>query len=114
MMKRIHHLLAVAALGALAACGGQGDDATGDIVAKDADAAADTMESQADAMSGAAGEVVEGQAEAVREAGENAEEAIDDADIETRNPAASAAKIEAETGMPTSAETAKEAANPSQ
>lgn len=112
-MRRINYLLA-AAFGVLTACGGQGDDATGDIVAKDADAAADTMEQQADAMGGAAGDVVEGQAEAVREAGENAEEAIDDADIETNNPAASAAKIEAETGMPSSAETVNDAAKPNQ
>ena len=113
-MRTMKMLLVAASLSMVAACGGQGDDATGDIVAKDADVAADTIEQQADAMSGAAGDVVEGQAEAVREAGENAEEAIDDADVETSNPAASAAKIEAETGMPTSAETARDAANPNQ
>lgn len=111
-MRRFGYLLAAAAFASLAACGGQGDDATGDIVAKDADAAADTMEQQADTTGGIAGDVVEGRADAVREAGQNAEEAIDDADIETKKPAAAAAKIEAQTGMPTSAETAKDAAKP--
>jgi hypothetical protein len=102
-------MLFAAGLATLTACGGQGDDATGDIVANDADAAADAMEARADTMSGAAADVVDARADAVREAGEDAEEAIDDADIETTNPAAAAARIQAETGLPTSAETAAEA-----
>ncbi|MFC3712579.1 hypothetical protein ACFOMD_08360 [Sphingoaurantiacus capsulatus] len=103
--------LVLSVAGVLAACGGQGDDATGDIVANDADAAADVMEAQADAMSDtASADIVDEKADALRDAGEAAEEAIDDADIETDNPAATAAKIQAETGMPTSAKTAAEAA----
>jgi hypothetical protein len=112
-MNKAYLLLAAAAL-ALSACGGQGDDATGDIVAKDAEAAAETLEAQSDAAEEAGNEVasdrMEDQADAVSEAGEEAEEKIDDADIETSNPAGTAAAIEQASGMPTSAETAEEAA----
>ena len=104
-------ILLAASVATLAACGGQGDDATGDIVANDADAAADALERQADTMSGAAADITDARADALRDAGEDAEEAIDDADIETANPAAAAARIQAETGLPTSPETAAAARN---
>gem|GEM_PF-3694219 len=106
--------MAAATLGLVAACGGSGDDATGEIVERDADAAADAMDQRAEALDdagseGAAG-VVEAQANAMREAGEGVEEAIDDADVETENPAATAAAIEAHSGMPTTDATLKDAA----
>lgn len=111
-MNSFKLLLAAASLGALAACGGEGDDQTGDIVARDSDAAADAMERGAENMSGAAADIVEKQADAVREAGQQAEEAIDEADIKTANPAAAAARIEAQTGLPSTADTAEDAAKP--
>lgn len=105
--------LALAVTGLLSACGGKGDDATGDIVASDADAAADMLEAQADGMAnGAAADVLDERADAMRDAGEAAEEAIDDADIRTDNPAATAAKIESDAGMPTSETTAADAVVP--
>jgi hypothetical protein len=71
-----------AGLLALAACGGQGDDAAGDNVADNADAVADNMEDVADNMSNdAAADALEDNAQAVREAGEAKEDAIDDADV---------------------------------
>lgn len=73
-------LFASGAALALAACGGQGDDAAGDAVAESADNQADAMEEMADNMSGNAEEAMEDKAEAVRDKGEMKEEAIDDAD----------------------------------
>jgi hypothetical protein len=71
-----------AGLLALAACGGQGDDAAGDNVADNADAIADNMEDAADNMSNdAAADALENKADAVRQEGENKEEAIDEADV---------------------------------
>jgi hypothetical protein len=107
-------VLAAASFGLLAACGGKGDDTAGDKVAADADAAADSMENQADAMSNAgnqaAADSMNAQADATREAGERAEDAIDNADIQTSNPAATAKAVEEKAGLPTSTETATEAA----
>jgi len=84
-VKTIHTLLAAASLTLLAACGGQGDDAAGDAVADQADAAATQMEQQAEQASDAGMEpqadALEQQADATREAGEQQEEAIDEADI---------------------------------
>lgn len=112
-MNKAYLLLAAAGL-TLAACGGKGDDTTGDIVASDADKAADTMENQADAAANAgnqaAADQMNAQADATREAGQNAEEAIDESDVQTSNPAATAAKVEQQSGLPTSAETAADAA----
>lgn len=108
-MNKAYLVLAAAGL-TLAACGGKGDDAAGDKVASDADAAATTMENQADSMNGAAADQMNAQADAVRDAGAQAEESIDDADVQTNNPAATAAKVEQQSGLPTSADTASEAA----
>src|SRR3546814_11447509 len=67
---------------ALAACGGQGDDALGDNVADAAEVEADMLEEQADnAVSEGQEERLEDQADVVREAGEEKEEAIDAADV---------------------------------
>src|SRR3546814_949139 len=71
---------------ALAACGGQGDDALGDNVADAAEVEADMLEEQADnAVSEGQEERLEDQADVVREAGEEKEEAIDDADVIVNN-----------------------------
>ena len=113
-MNSFKLLLAAASLGALGACGGEGDDTTGDIGARAADVAADTMEQAAEGMSGAAADIVEDKAEDVREAGKQAEEAIDEANIKTDNPAATAAGIEAQTGLPSTTDTARDAAKPQQ
>jgi hypothetical protein len=71
-----------AALLALAACGGQGDDALGDNAADAADAQADLLDQAADnATSEVQEDSLEAQADALRESGEAREEAIDDADV---------------------------------
>ncbi len=81
-MKKLSFAVVGAAALALAACGGQGDDALGDNVADNYDAAADNLDAAAD---NATNEVVEdrleNQADALREEGEAKEEAIDEADV---------------------------------
>ena len=113
-MRKSLMLLAVASFATLAACGGKGDDAAGDKVAADADAAADSMETKADAMSDAgnqpAADAMDAQADATRDAGEKAESAIDNADVKTDSPAGTAMAVEKQAGLPTSAETAADAA----
>lgn len=103
-MKTMTILLAAASFATLAACGGKGDDATGDAVAEQHDAAADQIDAQADqadAMGNeATAESLEAQADATREAGEAKEEAIDNADIQTNNPAAAAATVPTDTMKP--------------
>lgn len=81
-MKNYARILVGSAFLALAACGGQGDDALGDNVADAAENRADVLEEMADnaatpAMEGA----LEDRADAVEEMGEAAEEAIDEADV---------------------------------
>jgi hypothetical protein len=71
-----------AGLLAVAACGGQGDDALGDNAADAADAQADVLDQKADnATSEVQEDSLEAQADALREQGEGKEEAIDDADV---------------------------------
>lgn len=81
MKKFSFALVGAAALG-LAACGGQGDDALGDNVADNYDAAADNLDAAADnATNGMVEDKLENQADALREEGERKEEAIDAADV---------------------------------
>ena len=81
-MKRVSMIaVSAAALLALSACGGKGDDQLGEQAQEAAENQADAMEAAADNMSGASEDAMEAQAEATREAGAAKEEAIDDADV---------------------------------
>ena len=86
-MKKLSFAIVGAATLALAACGGQGDDALADNVNDNYEAAADNLEMMADnaAMPGEAA-ALENQADALEAEGDRKEEAIDEAD--TNNAAA--------------------------
>ena len=86
-MKKLSFAIVGAAALALAACGGQGDDALGDNVADNYEAAADNLEMMADNAATPGEEAaLENQADALEAEGERKEEAIDEAD--TNNAAA--------------------------
>ena len=90
-MKKLSFAIVGAATLALAACGGKGDDALGDNVADNYEAAADNLEMMADnTANGAEAAVLENQADALDAEGARKEEAIDDADANaaTTNSAA--------------------------
>jgi hypothetical protein len=89
-MKKLSFAIVGAATLALAACGGQGDDAAGDNVADNYEAAADNLEAMADNTSGAEADALENQADALEAEGARKEEAIDEADVNaaTTNTAA--------------------------
>ena len=90
-MKKISFAIVGAAALALAACGGKGDDALGDNVADNYEAAADNLEMMADnTANGAEAAVLENQADALEAEGARKEEAIDDANVNaaTANSAA--------------------------
>lgn len=77
-----------AGLFALAACGGQGDDALGDNVADAAEAQAENLQAASEnAASEVQSDQLEEKAEAVSERGEQMEEAIDDADVNAQGVA---------------------------
>ena len=80
-MKKLSFAIVGAATLALAACGGQGDDAAGDNVADNYEAAADNLEAMADNTSGAEADALENQADALEAEGARKEEAIDEADV---------------------------------
>jgi hypothetical protein len=84
-MKKISFAVVGAAALALAACGGQGDDAAGENVQENYEAAAENLEAQADNATGAEAAALENQADALEEQGEKAEEAIDEADVNAAN-----------------------------
>ena len=86
-MKKLSFAIVGAATLALAACGGQGDDALGDNVNDNYEAAADNLEMMADnaTLPGEAA-ALENQADALEAEGDRKEEAIDEAD--TNNAAA--------------------------
>ncbi|HET9355471.1 MAG TPA: hypothetical protein VFO42_04830 [Sphingomicrobium sp.] len=85
-MKKVSFALVGAAALALAACGGQGDDALGDNVADNYDAAADNLDAMADNTANEGeSDALENQADALREEGEDKEEAIDEADVNAAN-----------------------------
>ena len=90
-MKKISFAIVGAAALALAACGGKGDDALGDNVADNYEAAADNLEMMADnTANGAEADALENQADALEAEGSRKEEAIDDANVNaaTANSAA--------------------------
>ena len=81
-MKMILTAPVAAAVLALAACGGQGDDTLGDRAEDQAEAQADNLEAMADNASGPVAANLEDQADAVEDAGEAREEAIDESDVD--------------------------------
>ena len=81
-MKKLSFAIVGAAALALAACGGKGDDALGDNVNDNYQAAADNLDAMADnTANGAESDALENQAGALRKEGDRKEEAIDDADV---------------------------------
>jgi hypothetical protein len=84
-MKKISFALVGAASLALAACGGQGDDALGENVQENMENAAEGLDADAANATGAEAANLSNQADALRDAGENAEEAIDEADVNANN-----------------------------
>jgi hypothetical protein len=81
-MKKLSFAIVGAAALALAACGGKGDDALGDNIEDNYDAAADNLDAMADnAANGAEEATLENQADALREEGDAKEDAVDDADV---------------------------------
>ena len=84
-MKKISFALVGAAALALAACGGQGDDAAADNAAENLEAAAENLEAAADNASGAEAAALENQADALQNQADATEEAIDEADVNASN-----------------------------
>jgi len=81
-MKKLSFAIVGAATLALAACGGRGDDALGDNVADNYEAAADNLEMMADnTANGAEAAALENQADALEAEGARKEEMIDEADV---------------------------------
>ncbi len=81
-MKKLSFAIVGAAALALAACGGKGDDALGDNVNDNYQAAADNLDAMADnTANGAEAAALENQADALKAEGNRKEEAIDDADL---------------------------------
>ena len=80
-MKKLSFAIVGAAALALAACGGKGDDALGDNVADNYEAASDNLEMMADnAATPGEAAALENQSDALEAEGARKEEAIDDAD----------------------------------
>ena len=81
-MKKLSFAIVGAAALALAACGGKGDDALGDNVADNYEAAADNLDAMADnAATPGEAAALENQADALNAEGDRKEDAIDDADV---------------------------------
>jgi hypothetical protein len=82
LMKKLSFAIVGAAALALAACGGKGDDALGDNIEDNYDAAADNLEAMADnTANGAEAAALENQADALEATGDAKEEAVDEADV---------------------------------
>ncbi len=81
-MKKLSFAIVGAAALALAACGGKGDDALGDNVADNYEAAADNLDAMADnAATPGEAAALENQADALNAEGDRKEDAIDGADV---------------------------------
>ena len=95
-MKKISFALVGAASLALAACGGQGDDALGENVQENYEAAAENLDAMADnAATPGEAATLENQADALEAEGARKEEAIDEADVNAANPADTNAAVNA-------------------
>jgi hypothetical protein len=84
-MKKLSFAVVGAAALALAACGGQGDDAAGENVQENLEAQAENLDAAADNAAGAEAANLEAQADALEQQGQDAEEAIDEADVNAAN-----------------------------
>ena len=85
-MKKISFALVGAASLALAACGGQGDDALGENVQENFEGMAENLDAAADnTANDAAAAALENQADALEAEGQAREEAIDEADVNAAN-----------------------------
>ena len=84
-MKKLSFALVGAAALALAACGGQGDDAAGENIQENLETQAENLEAAADNATGAEAAALENQADALEEQGQQAEEAVDEADVNASN-----------------------------
>ena len=81
-MNKLSYAIVGAASLALSACGGKGDDALGDNVADNYEAAADNLDAMADnAATPGEAAALENQADALKAEGDRKEDAIDDADV---------------------------------
>ena len=81
-MKKVSFALVGAASLALAACGGQGDDALAENVQENYEAAAENLDAMAaNTANGAEAEALGNQADALEAEGAAKEEAIDEADV---------------------------------
>jgi ABC-type glycerol-3-phosphate transport system substrate-binding protein len=95
-MKKMTFALVGAAALALAACGGRGDDSLGENVQENFEAQAENLEAVADnTVNDAAAATLENQAEALEAEGDRQEEAIDEADVNAANAAEAAAAVNA-------------------
>lgn len=83
-MRNFGKLIIGAALIALAACGGQGDDKAAEQVEQSFENVAQQLDNAAENASGAAEERLEDEAEVLRQTGEAAAEAVDDVDLNTQ------------------------------
>ena len=85
-MKKLSFAVIGAATLALAACGGQGDDALGENVQENLEAQAENLDAAAaDTANSAEAAALENQADALEAQGQKAEEAIDEADVNAAN-----------------------------
>lgn len=85
-MRTLRLFAAAAAMVAVSACGGQGDDAAGEAVEEQYDAASERLDEQADTADEMGNEILadelETKADSLENTGDVLEEKIDDADID--------------------------------
>ena len=93
-MNKLSFAIVGAASLALAACGGQGDDALGENVQENLEAQSENLDALAgNAANAAEAEALGNQAAQLEEQGERAEDAIDEADVNAANPAEADAAV---------------------
>lgn len=84
-MKKLSFALVGAAALALAACGGQGDDAAAENASENLEAQAENLDDAADNAVGAEAANLEAQSDALEDQADATEEAIDEADVNASN-----------------------------